>query len=221
MTFDWTAVTGNAGLLVQGLVMTLKITGVALLAGLAGGLLLCGLRLARRRVLRDFARGYVAFFRITPELVLIFWAYFCLPPLLGLSLSAFACGTGVLALVAAAYLAEIFRAGIESVGRGQVEAARALGLGWLPLWLRILLPQAVRRMMPAFLNYVTEILKNSTLLAGIGVAELAFQAYTLGAQTFRYLELLSAIAVLFFVVIFPISLLVRLREAAMQRRTGH
>jgi polar amino acid transport system permease protein len=90
----------------------------------------------------------------------------------------------------------------------------------VPRWLRVLLPQAVRRMVPAFLNYLTEVLKNSTLLAGIGVAELAYQAYTLGAMTFRYLELFTVVGVLFFALIFPLSLLTRWREAGLARQRG-
>jgi ABC-type amino acid transport system permease subunit len=167
------------------------------------------------------ARAYLAFFRTTPELVLIFWAYFCLPPIFGLRLSAPVSGIVALSLVCGAYMAEIFRAGIEAVPRGQVEAACSLGLSSLAIWVTILLPQAVRRMMPAFLNYLTELLKNSTLLAGIGVAELAYQAYTLGAMTYRYMELLTSIAVIFFIVILPLSLAARGVESWMARRTGH
>ena len=221
MNLDWTVVTQNYQFLAKGLGATLVITAVTLVAGALIGLVVCAARLSGARVLVPVAGGFITFFRITPELVLIFWIYFCFPPLFDLRLSAWTSGALALILVAAAYLAEIYRAGIEAVPKGQIEGARALGLHWLPIWLKVLLPQAIRRMMPAFLNYFTEILKNSTLLAGIGVAELAYQAYTKGAQTYRYLELLSAVAVIFFVVIFPISMVVRAREARLVRRTGH
>ena len=218
MDFDWRVITSNLPLLAQGLAVTLVIAGVALAAGAVLGLAVCAARLQRWRLPRLLARGYIAVFRITPELVLIFWVYFCFPPIFDLRLSAWTSGTLALTLVAAAYMAEIYRAGIESVPVGQVEAAQSLGLPTWVIWLRILLPQAVRRMMPAFINYLTELLKNSTLLAGIGVAELAYQAYTLGAQTYRYMELLSAVAVAFFVVIFPISLLARGHGGALAKR---
>ncbi len=221
MEFDTTVITRNAGLLGQGLVLTLWITGASLLAGMALGLPIAAARMHPRAIAQRAARAYIAFFRTTPELVLIFWAYFCLPPIFGLRLSAPVSGILSLSLVCGAYMAEIFRAGVESVPRGQVEAGRALGLSSLAIWITILLPQAVRRMMPALLNYLTELLKNSTLLAGIGVAELAYQAYTLGAMTYRYMELLSSIAIIFFIVIFPLSLAARGVESRMARRTGH
>lgn len=220
MSFDWTVVLNNDSLLLAGLAMSLAITAVVLATGGVLGLALCVARLSGSRPAVAIARGYITFFRITPEIVLIFWVYFCFPPLFDLRLSAWFSGTLALGLVAAAYLAEIYRAGIEAVPRGQIEASRALGLGVVPLWLRVLLPQAIRRMTPAFLNYLTEILKNSTLLAGVGVAELAYQAYTLGAMTYRYLELFSAVGVLFFVLIFPISMATRLREKSLAERRG-
>jgi His/Glu/Gln/Arg/opine family amino acid ABC transporter permease subunit len=220
MSFEWTVIWSHWDALLRGFGMSLAITSVALAIGVTLGLVLCASRLSGRRGVAGAARGYITFFRITPEMVLIFWAYFCLPPLFDLRLSAWLSGTLALGLVAAAYLAEIFRAGIEAVPRGQIEAAKALGLGPVPRWLRILLPQAIRRMAPAFLNYLTEILKNSTLLAGIGVAELAYEAYTLGAMTYRYLELFTAIGVLFFAIIFPLSLLTRWREAELARQRG-
>ena len=218
MGFDWSVVTGNLGQLATGLWITLAIAAISLVAGAILGLVVCIIRMQRWRLPRAMARGYITIFRITPELVLIFWVYFCFPPVFDLRLSAWTSGTVALALVCGAYMAEIYRAGIESIPQGQVEAARALGLPGPVIWLKILLPQAVRRMMPAFINYLTELLKNSTLLAGIGVGELAYQAYTLGAQTYRYVELLTAVAVAFFAVIFPISLFVRHRETAMARR---
>ncbi len=221
MNLDWTVVTQNYSLLAEGLGVTLLVTAVTLVFGGLLGLVVCAARLSSPRVLASAARGYISFFRVTPELALIFWIYFCLPPLFDLRLSAWTSGTLALTCVAAAYMAEIYRAGIEAIPQGQIEACRALGLRWLPIWLKVLLPQAVRRMMPAFLNYFTEILKNSTLLAGIGVTELAYQAYTKGAQTYRYLELLSAIAIIFFLIIFPISMIVRAGEARLARKTGN
>lgn len=217
MQMDWHVVIDNAGPLLQGLANTLYITVVATIIGALGGGALCMMRLARSPWLSGAAKSYIAFFRVTPELALIFWAYFCLPPIFGLMMSGWLSGTLALGLVAAAYFAEIYRAGIESIARGQWEAGMALGLGRNIVWLKIVLPQALRRMIPALVNYLTEIIKNSTLLAGVGVAEVAYQAYTLGAQTFRYVELLSSIAVMFFIIIFPISLYSRHIEARMKR----
>jgi His/Glu/Gln/Arg/opine family amino acid ABC transporter permease subunit len=220
MTFDWSPVTNNYTALLTGLRMTLMITAASLGAGAILGLLLCAARLSAFSWLVTASKFYITFFRITPELVLVFWAYFCLPPIFGLMLTDWLAGTLALIFVAGAYLAEIYRAGIEAVPRGQVEAARALGLGTIALWTTVLLPQAIRHMAPAFLNYFTEALKNSTLLAGVGVAELSYQAYTLGAISYRYLELFTAVGALFFFVIAPISIATRVWEGWLAQSRG-
>jgi len=163
------------------------------------------------------ARGYVTVFRTIPEIVLIFWMYYCLPPLLGVPPTPWMgilMGSLALALVSGAYLAEIFRAGIQSVSRGQWEAAGALALPRRTLWTRVVIPQATRIGVPPFINFLTELLKGTTLLATVGVADLALKAYVLGGQTFRYLEFLSAIALIYFVVIFPVA---RLAEHVERR----
>jgi His/Glu/Gln/Arg/opine family amino acid ABC transporter permease subunit len=210
--FDTGVLARHWPLLLQGLQVTVAATLAALAIGVAGGALLCAMGRSRRAWAARLARGYVHFFRVTPEMILIFWGYFCLPELLGLQISGFWTGVGTLGLVAAAYLTEIFRAGIQAVPKGQWEAARALGLRFAPLWGRVVLPQALRLMIPPFVNYFTELVKNTTLLSAIGVGELALQAYLLGGQTFRYVEFLTAIAIGYFLVIFPTSLLARRLE---------
>lgn len=198
--------------LLQGLELTVAAALVALAIGVVGGAVVCALRRSGRRWVTGFALGYIQFFRTTPEMILIFWGYYCLPLLFDWRISGFWTGSLVLGLVAAAYLAEIFRAGIEALPKGQWEAARALGLHPYPLWRCVVLPQSLRLMVPPFVNYFTELVKNTTLLSAIGVAELSLQAYLLGGQTFRYLEFLTAIAVGYFLVIFPISVLARRLE---------
>jgi His/Glu/Gln/Arg/opine family amino acid ABC transporter permease subunit len=209
MDFDYHVLIQYYPLLLDGLLMTIVVTVIAALVGTVLALALCFARMSQRRLLSTAAVAYINFFRTTPEMVLIFWVYFCAPPLLDVRLSAFTSGTLTLAFVAGAYLAEIFRAGIQSLPKGQFEAARALALPNAVRWWFVILPQAVRIMLPAFVTYLTELLKNTTLLSAIGVAELAYQASTLGAQTFRYMEFLTAIAVGYFALIFPVSMLAR------------
>lgn len=205
--------TQHVGALVDGAIVTLLILAIALATGIVGGALVCAMRLSGSAALRRIAAVYVAFFRVTPEMILLFWAYNCIPPLLGIRVSGLVVGSVTLGLVAAAYLGEIYRAGILALPKGQFEAARALGLSGLPLWGKVILPQSLRLMVPAFVNYFTEILKNTTLLAAIGVGELALNAYLLGAQTYRYVEFLTAIAFVYFAMILPFSLLSRRLEA--------
>ncbi len=217
MEFQTQLILHNWPALAAGLQMTLLITAAALLIGIVLGALVCAMRLAPVRWLRWAASVFINGFRTTPEMILLFWAYFCIPEIIGLNVSAVGAGVVTLGLVTGAYLAEIFRAGIAGLPRGQAEAARALGLHFVPRWRCVILPQALRGMMPPLMNYFTELVKNTTLLSAIGVSELSLRAYLLGGQTFRYIEFLTAIAIGYFLIIFPASLLSRRLETQTVR----
>jgi His/Glu/Gln/Arg/opine family amino acid ABC transporter permease subunit len=220
MSFDHHVILRYWPQLLEGVAITLLALALALAFAVALGLAACIGSLARAPLIHRVSRGYVHLLRVVPDVVLIFWIYFCLPPLFDLRLPALTSGVLALSLTSGAYFAEIFRAGILAVPHGQLEAALALGL---PAWIRwrsVVLPQAVRRMMPAFVNHFTELLKHTSLLAGISAGELTYRAYTLGAQTFRYLEFLTCIAVAYFVIVFPLSLWARHAEVRLRRRTG-
>lgn len=209
MILDWSILARSADALARGLLATLAIVLLALAIGSAIGLLVCIARRSRRSVWRGVARVYVNLFRNAPEMLLIFWAYFCLPQLVSFNLSGFATGTLALGLSAGAYLGEIFRTGIAAVPVQQWEAGTALGLRRPALWHRVILPQVLRHVVPMLVNYLTELLKFSTLLSAIGVPELVHTATEIGGRTFRYLELYSGVAGLFFALIFPLSLYAR------------
>ena len=199
-----------------------KLTVIALVLcfafSAALGLAACFGSLSEGVLARALARGYVNTFRVVPDIVLIFWIYYCLTPILAIKLPTFTAGVIALSLTSGAFMAESFRAGIQAVPRGQVEAALALGLSFYPRWRLIILPPAIRWMMPPLINNFTDLLKHTTLLAGIGVAELTYEAYTLGASTFRYLEFLSAVAIAYFLIIFPLSLFARIAELHFKAR---
>jgi His/Glu/Gln/Arg/opine family amino acid ABC transporter permease subunit len=220
MELNFDIVWSNLPALLDGVRITGAAFALSLAIGLPLGMLLCGLRLRRRGWLAGLATGYVTTFRTIPELVLIFWMFYCLPPLLDFRVSGLLSGSVALGLVAGAYLCEIFRGGVQSIDPGQWEASRALALPRWVTWTRIVVPQAARLSIPPFINYMTELLKGTTLLATIGVADLAFKAYTLGAQTFRYFEFLTAIALLYFVVIFPVARLAEHVERRLARSAG-
>lgn len=221
MEFKLAALAGSGPALLAGLLETLRATLVVLGLGLGLGALACLGRMSKATLPRMLARLYILVFRVTPELVLIFWAYYCLPIFFGATLSGFVSGCVSLGLVAGAYLAEIFRAGIEGVPPGQSEAARALGLRPFAVWRHVVGPQSLRLIVPPFMNYLTTLLKNTTLLAAVAVGELSFQAFRLGAQTYRYFEFLTAIALLFASILVPIGLLSRLYEARVARKYLH
>ncbi len=214
MEFQIDIVTRNLGPLAAGAWVTLQSFVIALAIGLPVGAGLCALRL-RGGWGGSVAQGAIVVLRVIPEAVLIFWFFYSLPPLTGLQVPGLLSGSLALGLVAGAYLAEIFRAGIQSVAKGQWEAAAALALPRRIVWSRIVIPQAAQVATPPFVNLLTEVLKGTTLLATIGVADLALQAYVLGAQTFRYLEFLTAIALIYFIIIWPVARLADRVEARL------
>ena len=214
MDFDFAIILRYLPDLLQGVKITVVSFLVALAIGLPLGMALCVCRVGERRGLARTAMVYTTIFRTIPEVVLIFWMFSCLPPLLGYIVSGLWAGSLALGLISGAFLSEIFRAGVQSIPKGQWEAATALALPRATVWSSIIVPQAARLSIPPFINHLTELLKGTTLLATIGVADLALKSYVLGAQTFRYFEFLTAIALLYFLIIFPVA---RFAEAIERR----
>jgi polar amino acid transport system permease protein len=207
--WDFTPVLANAPLLVQGLANTLKVTGTALVFGVALGLVLALLRLSARRALAWPAGLVIEVFRTTPPLVQLFWFFFALPLLAGVEMTPFVAAALTFSIQSAAFFAEVFRAGIVSIERGQWEAARAIGMTHRQALRRIILPQAVKRMIPAFMERSIELMKTTTLVATISYADLLFAANEVAQKTFRPLETFTVAALIYFVVIFAFSLAAR------------
>jgi polar amino acid transport system permease protein len=218
MTFDLLILRQFFPDLLDGVVTTIRVTTLSLLFGTLGGLVLCFGKLAGKGIGYTISRLVIDFFRTIPEFVLIFWVYSCLPLLMTLRLSNEASGTLALSLYAAAYLAEILRAGILSVERGQIEASLSLGIPKPTIWLRVVLPPAVRRMLPAFISFLTELVKVTALLSAISIPEITYQANVLGSRTFAFLEFMTAAAVLYFAIIFPLSMVARYAERRLHRQ---
>ena len=202
----------------MGAVATIKITlGSALLA-LVLGLPLGLLRGSQRRWLSLPAMAYIEFIRGTPALVQIVWIYYCLPLLTGLRLDPFTTIVLALGLHAAAFVAEIFRAGINAVDRGQFMAAYSIGMGYVQALRRIVLPQAVRKMIPPFINEFASLIKLTTLGSVIAVYELLHASNGLIASVYRPMEIYTFLAVAFFVLIYPIILASQWAERYFARR---
>jgi polar amino acid transport system permease protein len=196
----------NLDLLLQGCRLTLALWAVALAAGLSFGLLVGLARASERRWLTVPARAYVELFRNTPVLVQLVWFYFALPVLTGVQLPAFAAAAIALSLNGAAYCGEIFRNGIQSVARGQWEAARALGMAYPRMMRRVVLPLAIRRMVPAFTNRAVELAKNTSVASIVTVHELMYEARLFSSQNYIPLETFAVVAVIYFVMIYPFTL---------------
>lgn len=200
--------------LLNGLKLTVLITLVAMALALVLGLLLAVGQLNRERwYLWLPCRALVEFIRGTPLLLQIFYAYFVLPRL-GIALEPLQAGTLALALNFGCYISEVYRAGIEAVPKGQLEAGRTLGLSELRILQRIVIPQAVRVVVPPLGNYLLTLFKDTALLSTISIVELMFATNLVAATNFRYVEMYTVALVVYFVISFPSSLALR----ALERR---
>ena len=207
--WDFSPVFANADLLLQGLLNTFRVTAVALVFGLVLGLTLALLRLSPQRLLAWPAGFVIEVFRTTPPLVQLFWFFFALPLLMGVEMSPYLAAVVTFSIQSSAFFAEIFRAGIESIERGQWEAARAIGMNHRQSLSRIVLPQAITRMIPSFMERSIELMKTTTLVATIAYADLLYNANAIAQKTYRPLETFTAAAGIYFLVIFAFSLLAR------------
>jgi His/Glu/Gln/Arg/opine family amino acid ABC transporter permease subunit len=183
--------------------------------------LLAMLALSKRRGLRAINRVYVELFRAIPLLVLLLWVYYGLPVVFGIQIGVFAAGVLSLSLSDAAFEAEIFRGGIQSIAAGQREAAKSLGLtNWQAMRL-VILPQAVRRILPALGNQFVYVLKMSSLISVIGYQELTRRANELTLAEYRPLEIYTFLVVEYLILILIASWLVRRLEQRLGANEGH
>lgn len=213
---DFAAVLGDFPVLLAGIPLTVAVTVVAFAAGTVGGLLLAVARIARVPGLSQAALAWIEFFRTTPPLMHIVWAYYALPVLAGIRLDAFTVVAGALACSTSAQMAETFRGGILAVPRGQWDASRVLGLTpWQRLWW-VVLPQTLRLILAPSCNTLVSLLKQSSLAAVIAMPEIMNRGWILASETFRPIEILTMVAFIYFVLTWPLVLL----SAALERRTS-
>jgi polar amino acid transport system permease protein len=206
----------NLAFLLDGLWTTLSISLTAIVLAVVAGALVAIAGLARHRALRAFNRIYVETIRAVPLLVLLLWVYYGLPVVAGIEFGVFSAGVLTLALSDSAFEAEIFRAGIQSVARGQTEAAQSLGLSrWYTLRF-IVLPQAIRRILPALGNQFVYVLKMSSLISVVGYQELTRRAQELTLVEYRPLEIYSFLVLEYLILILLASGAVR----RLERRLG-
>ncbi|MDD9811599.1 MAG: amino acid ABC transporter permease [Gammaproteobacteria bacterium] len=207
MCVEWNfwAVLSDFDLLLLGLVNTLKVTALALTFGVPLGLCLAVLRLSTLRPASAVAAFIIEFFRTTPPLVQLFWFFFALPILIDVRMTPFIASIVTFSIQSSAFFAEIFRGGIQSIDKGQWEGGKAMGMTYAQSMRRIILPQAVRRMIPAFMERAIELLKTTTLVSTVAYTDLMFQANDLAQKTFRPLEVYTVVALMYFVLIFVLS----------------
>lgn len=202
--WDFATVLQNWPALWVGIKGTLLIFLVTVVLGLGGGLIVGISRYARSRWVNWPARAFVEVFRNTPVLVQIIWFYFALPILTGIEVSPFLAAVLGISLNTMAFSAEIYRAGIQSIDVGQWEAGKAIGMNYQQTLKRIILPVAIKRVLPALTNRGIEVFKMSTLASVVAYVETLNQAKLIADLNYNPIEAYTAVAVIFFVVLYPV-----------------
>lgn len=212
MEFDFSIVTDTFPLLLQGAGLTLQITALSVGLGLIFGLIMGMAELSKNPIFRIPAKVYVDFIRGTPLLIQIFIIYFALPTILGTRIDPFVAAVAACSMNSTAYIAEIFRAGIQSISQGQLRAGLSLGMTHAQTMRYIILPQAIKRIIPPLGNEFIAMLKDSSLVSVIGFEELTRSGQLVIAETYATLEIWSIVALLYLVMTLTIAQLVRFLE---------
>ncbi|HOA99760.1 MAG TPA: amino acid ABC transporter permease [Candidatus Atribacteria bacterium] len=215
MQFDFLALYEALPALLVGALATLRITALSIAVGLVIGL---GAGLARvwpNSFLRSISSAYIELIRGTPLLVQIFLVYFGLPAL-GLNLDPFVAGVLAMGINSGAYVGEIVRGGIESIAQGQMEAALSLGMSWWQSMYYVVLPQALFRILPSLGNEFIALLKDSSLVSTIAIAELTRTGQIIITRTFKSFEIWVGVALFYFIMTYAISRAVKYSEKRMR-----
>ena len=206
----------NLKFMASGAYYTIIMSLTAILISVVVGLLVALPGLSKKRSWRIFNRTYVEIVRAVPILVLILWVYYGLPALSGITLNVFWAGVLALALSDSAFQAEIFRAGIQSIARGQYEAAQSISLNYRDTMRYVILPQAIRRILPALGNQLVYMMKMSSLVSVIGLQELTRKANELVVSEYRPLEIYTVLVLEYLVLILIVSAGVRWLERRLK-----
>ena len=205
MNFDFDLAASSFPILLIGALVTIKITAISVALGVVIGLVVGVARISQVKPLRLLAMAYIDFLRGTPLLVQIFLIYFALPVISGQRVDPFFAAITACSINSGAYVAEIFRSGIQSIDKGQMEAGRSLGMTWLQTMWHIILPQAVKRVIPQIGNEFIALLKDSSLVSVIGFEELTRRGQLIIAKTYGSFEIWMSVAVIYLVMTLTIS----------------
>jgi polar amino acid transport system permease protein len=217
--FRWDIIFGNnLDFLMSGLQMTLVISAITLVLAMIAGLVIALLDMSRVPPIRWIGLSFGEIIRNTPILVQLLWVYYVLPIVFGLRIESLTALIIGLSLYQGAFIAEVYRSGIQSVPRGHSEAAQVLGLTPVQNFTRIVLPQAIRMTLPPLASNFVQLIKFSSLGAVISVSEITRRGMELSASTFRPLEIFTFIAFVYFVICWPLAMTIRWWEAKLRNR---
>jgi len=208
MTLDWSVIWTHRQTLLEGAALTVGLTVLTMLLAVPGGIALALMRLSSNKLLQSLSLGFVEFFRNLPLILVIYWAFYVMPMAFDVQFSPITTALVALVLNISAYNAETFRAGINSIRKGQMEAALAMGMSRHQAMFKVVIPQAARRILPVIASTWVSLFKDTSLVSVIAVGELAYSAMQVRAQTFRVLEMLTAMAALYWLMGYPQAKLV-------------
>ena len=217
MSLDFSSVWQYWPFLYHGAVLTLKMTLICAVCGFILGVFLSLIKISKCAPLVWFGRFYTSIFRGTPLLVQLCIVHFGLPQLLGVTFTATQSGILTFSLNSAAYISEIFRGGIQAIGRGQYEAAMSLGVGYKDMMKDIIIPQAVKHILPSLVNEAVALLKETSILSYIGAVELLRAADQITVITYRFFEPYLVIALVYYIFVMILSALASRLERWVNR----
>jgi polar amino acid transport system permease protein len=216
--FRWDVIPQNFEFLMTGLQQTFTISAITLCLAMLGGLIIALLDMSRSAILRFIGVAIGEVVRNTPVIVQLLWIYYVLPMVLGINLDSWTALVVGLSIYSSAFIAEVYRAGIQAVPVGHKEAAQVLGLSQIQSFYRIILPQAIRLTLPPLAANFVQLIKYSSLGAIISVTEITRRGMELSASTFRPLEIFTFIAVVYFLICWPLAMSIRFWERRMSLR---
>lgn len=217
MNLDFAQIVPSIPYIVQGIWVTLRIVAVAAVLGFVIGVLLSLCKIGKIKILRLFADFYTSIFRGTPLILQLMIIYFGLPQMIGFQIPAFMAAVLAFGLNSGAYVSEIIRAGIEAIDKGQREAALALGVPYKAMMKDIILPQALKNILPALMNEFITLTKESALVTTIGVLDIMRRAYVVGGETYRFFEPLLIAGLIYYVMVMGLTVLGKVIERRMKR----
>jgi polar amino acid transport system permease protein len=220
MKYDWNFnfLGGYSDLLVTGVLNTLLYTAISIVLACILGMVIAICRMSGSRLINYPIIAFIEVFRCTPFLVQLIWFYYAFPVLVGIDMPASAAAIIALTLYGGVFYAEVFRGGIGSIEYGQWDAGRGLGMTDGRIMRRIILPQATRRMIPSFVNQSIMQLKNTSLVSTLAIAEIVYQGGRIAADTYRPLEVYTVIAVIYFAMLFPMTMLAQYAESRLGKK---
>lgn len=217
MNLDFSAITPSIPYILKGLEVTLKIVAASAVVGFILGTLLALCKIARIRVLNIAADIYTSIFRGTPLVLQLMIIYFGVPQMIGYEIPAFLAAVLAFSLNSGAYMSEVIRAGIQAVDKGQTEAAMALGIPYSKMMRNIIFPQALKNILPALVNEFATLTKESAVVTVIGATDLMRRAYIVGGETFKYLEPLLFVGLIYYILVIILTLIGKAIEGRMKK----